>query len=65
MERAASILTRAADLDKAHRYSESLICYQEGIQLLLDALKGTYVGQHNYLIIMVRGRFRMRTSARS
>eukprot|EP00117_Sycon_ciliatum_P025249 scpid60225/ scgid2686/ MIT domain-containing protein 1 len=39
MERAASILTRAADLDKAHRYSESLICYQEGIQLLLDALK--------------------------
>ena len=60
MERAASILTRAADLDKAHRYSESLICYQEGIQLLLDALKGTYVGQqflHNYLIIMVRGCF--------
>lgn len=38
---AVSLLTRAVELDNARRFTESLVCYQEGIQLLIDALKGT------------------------
>jgi len=36
---AISILTRAVTLDVGNRHTESLICYQEGIRMLLDALK--------------------------
>ncbi|XP_029386664.1 MIT domain-containing protein 1 isoform X3 [Echeneis naucrates] len=36
---AISVLKRAVELDQAGRFQESLVCYQEGIQLLLDALK--------------------------
>ncbi|XP_072040939.1 MIT domain-containing protein 1-like [Amphiura filiformis] len=38
---AISVLKRAVELDTKGRYTESLICYQEGLQLLMDALKGT------------------------
>lgn len=37
---AVSVLKRAVELDQSERFQESLICYQEGIQLLMDVLKG-------------------------
>ncbi|XP_048855359.1 MIT domain-containing protein 1 [Brienomyrus brachyistius] len=36
---AVSILKRAVELDNIGRFQESIVCYQEGIQLLLDVLK--------------------------
>ncbi|XP_049585004.1 MIT domain-containing protein 1 [Syngnathus scovelli] len=36
---AISVLKRAVELDQSGRFLESLVCYQEGIQLLLDAQK--------------------------
>ncbi|AWP13339.1 putative MIT domain-containing protein 1 [Scophthalmus maximus] len=37
---AVSVLKRAVELDQSGRFQESLVCYQEGIQLLMDVLKG-------------------------
>lgn len=37
---AGSVLRRAVDLDGNGRFQESLVCYQEGIELLLQVLKG-------------------------
>lgn len=36
---AASVLCRAVEYDKNKRYQSALVCYQEGIQLLLDVCK--------------------------
>ncbi|XP_012692664.1 MIT domain-containing protein 1 [Clupea harengus] len=36
---AISVLKRAVELDQISRFQESLVCYQEGIQLLIDVLK--------------------------
>ncbi|XP_023261099.1 MIT domain-containing protein 1 isoform X1 [Seriola lalandi dorsalis] len=36
---AISVLKRAVELDHSSRFQESLVCYQEGIQLLMDVLK--------------------------
>ncbi|KAM7380330.1 hypothetical protein PAMP_003635 [Pampus punctatissimus] len=36
---AISVLKRAVELDQGSRFQESLVCYQEGIQLLMDVLK--------------------------
>ncbi|CAL8266536.1 unnamed protein product [Lota lota] len=36
---AVSVLKRAVELDQGARFQESLVCYQEGIQLLMDVLK--------------------------
>jgi len=36
---AASILIRAVELDTSKRFTEALICYQEGLQFLMEALK--------------------------
>lgn len=36
---AVSVLKRAVDYDQQSRYTSALVCYQEGIQLLLDVLK--------------------------
>ncbi|XP_066998806.1 MIT domain-containing protein 1 [Anabrus simplex] len=36
---AASILQRGVELDNKKRYTEALVCYQEGLQLLVDSLK--------------------------
>ncbi|KAM6954877.1 MIT domain-containing protein 1 isoform 2-T2 [Lycodopsis pacificus] len=36
---AISVLKRAVELDNSGRFQESLVCYQEGIQLLMDVLK--------------------------
>ena len=41
------IIKRAIELDSTKRYTESLICYQEGIQILMQAMKGVWlVGEH-------------------
>lgn len=40
---AISVLKRAVELDQSGRFQESLVCYQEGIQLLMDVLKGLSV----------------------
>ena len=39
---AVNLLTRAVELDQTSRFTESLVCYQEGIQLLLEVLKGIW-----------------------
>ena len=52
MENAAvSVLKRAVELDHSGRLPESLVCYQEGIQLLIDVLKGLCLlsGFHRYM----------------
>lgn len=42
LERAgAEAVKRAVELDLASRFQESLVCYQEGIDLLLQVVKGT------------------------
>lgn len=42
LERAgAETVKRAVQLDVAGRFQESLVCYQEGIDLLLQVVKGT------------------------
>uniref|UniRef100_A0A8C9A3B8 MIT domain-containing protein 1 n=1 Tax=Prolemur simus TaxID=1328070 RepID=A0A8C9A3B8_PROSS len=38
---AITVLKRAVELDSEYRYSQALVCYQEGIDLLLQVLKGT------------------------
>ncbi|XP_009441242.1 MIT domain-containing protein 1 isoform X2 [Pan troglodytes] len=38
---AATVLKRAVELDSESRYPQALVCYQEGIDLLLQVLKGT------------------------
>ncbi|NXW21496.1 MITD1 protein, partial [Circaetus pectoralis] len=37
----AETVKRAVELDLASRFQESLVCYQEGIDLLLQVVKGT------------------------
>lgn len=36
---AISLLKRACDLDSKKRYTEALVCYQEGLQLLMDVIR--------------------------
>ncbi|KAM9212001.1 MIT domain-containing protein 1 isoform 2-T2 [Dugong dugon] len=38
---AVTVLKRAVELDSESRYPQALVCYQEGIDLLLQVLKGT------------------------
>ena len=40
MDAAKDLLKLAVELDCAQRYSEALICYEEGIQNLLRAMGG-------------------------
>ena len=37
---AVTVLKRAVELDSESRYQQALVCYQEGIDLLLQVLKG-------------------------
>lgn len=37
---AASILKRAVEKDKEEQYTMSLLLYQEGVQILLNTIKG-------------------------
>lgn len=42
MESAAvSVLKRAVEMDKEEKFTMALVLYQEGVQILLDAVKGT------------------------
>ena len=43
MDAAKDLLKRAVELDSAQKYSEALICYEEGIQNLLRAMGGRCV----------------------
>ena len=36
---AIALLKRAVELDMSKRYTESIVCYKEGLQLLLEAMK--------------------------
>ena len=38
---AKDLLKRAVELDSAQRYSEAIICYEEGIQNILRVIRGT------------------------
>jgi len=42
---ATSILTRAVVLDNADRLTEALVCYQEGIEILLKSVKAMPDGE--------------------
>ncbi|VVD02321.1 unnamed protein product, partial [Leptidea sinapis] len=37
---AVNILKRGVDLDMKKRYTEALVCYQEGLQILVDKIRG-------------------------
>lgn len=37
---AGNVLLKAVELDNKKRYTEALLYYKEGLQLLLDLLKG-------------------------
>lgn len=36
-----SILQRAVELDKSKRYTESLVCYEQGLRVLMEVVKNT------------------------
>ncbi|XP_054976214.1 MIT domain-containing protein 1 isoform X5 [Sorex araneus] len=38
---AVAIITRATELDSECKYSQALVCYQEGLDLLMQELRGT------------------------
>jgi hypothetical protein len=38
---AASIIQRAVEKDKKAQYTTALVLYQEGLQILIDSMKGT------------------------
>lgn len=44
---AINILKRGVELDTKKRYTEALVCYQEGLQTLVDKMKGEHV-YHKY-----------------
>ena len=37
---AISLLTRAVELDQKKRYTEALVCYKEGMAIIMEVLKG-------------------------
>ncbi|KAJ0172729.1 hypothetical protein K1T71_011868 [Dendrolimus kikuchii] len=39
---AINILKRGVELDTKKRYTEALVCYQEGLQILVDKIKGQH-----------------------
>ena len=50
---AASILKRAVELDTSKRFTEALVCYQEGLQLLMEAVKAKGLLSFNFQWIYV------------
>lgn len=40
---AIELLKRAVQLDNEGKYPDALTCYSEGIRMLLNAVKGTYI----------------------
>ncbi|XP_012233292.1 MIT domain-containing protein 1-like [Linepithema humile] len=52
---AASVLKRAVDMDRKEQYTIALVLYQEGVQILLDAVKETKVAfKVEYLTIKAK-----------
>lgn len=45
----SGILQRAVELDKKLRYTEALICYQEGLQMLICMMKNETGSKKEYL----------------
>lgn len=41
MDAAKDLLKRAVELDTAQKYSEAMICYEQGVQNLLRQMKGS------------------------
>lgn len=41
-ESAINVLKRAVVLDQERRFDQAIVCYEEGIGLLLKAIKGKY-----------------------
>jgi hypothetical protein len=37
---AVSVLQNGVDLDNKKRYTEALVCYREGLELLFNLMKG-------------------------
>jgi TctA family transporter len=37
---AIGLLMRAVEMDGAKRFTEALVCYQEGLNLLMEVVKG-------------------------
>lgn len=48
---AASVLKRAVDMDKKEQYTTALVLYQEGVQILLDAVKG--IMKNSFIIFFI------------
>lgn len=46
---AANILKRGIELDTKKRFTEALVCYQEGLQILVDKMKGMLLN-YNYIM---------------
>lgn len=40
---AIQVLKRAVELDTSRRFDEAVVCYQEGLQLLIQVLKGNCI----------------------
>jgi hypothetical protein len=40
---AATVLTRAVEMDTKEQYTMALLLYQEGVQILLNTVKGTTI----------------------
>ena len=40
---AISLLKRAVELDTKKRYTEALVCYKEGLNLLMEVIKGNLI----------------------
>ena len=45
---AITLLKRAVELDLSKRYREALVCYKEGLQLLLEYIKVVINYSFNY-----------------
>lgn len=39
---AATILTRAVEMDRKEQYTMAFVLYQEGLQILVDSVKGIH-----------------------
>jgi len=50
---AASVLKRAVDMDEKQQYPMALILYQEGVQILLDVIKGMQDNFYNFPIFFL------------
>lgn len=47
---AISLLKRAVELDSSRRFDEAVTCYQEGLQLLLEVLKGNSLASWYFIL---------------